>query len=58
VNLWHEELALLKTNRQRLLAVACVCLAISALVSIGSVDTGRIPWTDIGLFFGFAAFLY
>ena len=47
-----------KSIRNRLLLVACICFAISALVSIGSIDTGRIPWTDIGLFFGFAAFLY
>ena len=49
---------MLKSNRARLLAVACICFAIAALVSIGSIDTGRIPWTDIGLFFGFLAFLY
>ena len=47
-----------KSIRARLLLVACVCFAISALVSIGSIDTGRIPWTDIGLFFGFLSFLY
>lgn len=47
-----------KSNRARLLVLACICFAIAALVSIGSIDTGRIPWTDIGLFFGFLAFLY
>ena len=49
---------MLKSIKARLLVVACVCFAISALVTIGSVDTGRIPWTDIGLFFGFLSFLY
>jgi hypothetical protein len=41
-----------------LLVVACVCFAIAVIVSIGSIDTGRIPRADIGLFFGFLAFLY
>jgi hypothetical protein len=48
----------LKSIRARLLVVACICFAISAIASVGSIDTGKIPWTDIGLFFGFLAFLY
>jgi hypothetical protein len=47
-----------KTMRSRLLLIACIFFAIAAIVSLGSIDTGRIPWTDLGLLFGFASFLY
>jgi hypothetical protein len=46
------------SNRSILILVACICFAIAVLVAAGIVDTGKIAWTDLGLFFGFLAFIF
>jgi hypothetical protein len=41
------------SNKSLLILVACICFAIGALGGIGRLD-----WTDLGLFFGFLAFIF
>jgi len=42
-----------------LIIVACVCFALGALVSYGTVTLdAKINWTDLGLFFGFLSFIW
>jgi hypothetical protein len=42
-----------------LILVACVCFAIAVLTVYGTLSIGsKIDWTDLGLFFGFLAFLF
>jgi hypothetical protein len=42
-----------------LIIVACICFAIAVVTAAGilSIDT-KIEWTDLGLFFGFLAFIF
>jgi hypothetical protein len=46
----------MKAN-QLILIVACVCFAIAVLTTAGIVKVEKVDWTDLGLFFGFLAFL-
>jgi hypothetical protein len=46
------------SNRSILVLVACICFAIAVLAGAGIVDTGKISWTDLGLFFGFLSFIF
>jgi hypothetical protein len=48
-----------KSNKSLLILVACVCFAVAVLThaQIVTLDT-KIDWTDLGLFFGFLAFLF
>lgn len=41
------------SNKSLLIGVACICFAIAALGGIGQIN-----WTDLGLFFGFLAFIF
>jgi hypothetical protein len=43
-------------NKSLLILVACICFAVAVLTTAG-LSTGRIDWTDLGLFFGFLAFI-
>jgi hypothetical protein len=40
-----------------LIAVACICFAIAVLEAAGIVKIEKVDMTDLGLFFGFLAFL-
>ena len=40
-----------------LVIAACVCFLIAVLIGAGVVRTDNIAWTDLGLLFGFGAFL-
>lgn len=42
-----------------LIIVACICFAIAVITTAGiiSIDA-KINWTDLGLFFGFLAFIF
>jgi hypothetical protein len=42
-----------------LIIVACICFAIAVITTAGilSIDA-KIAWTDLGLFFGFLAFIF
>ena len=44
---------LFASNKSLLILVACICFAIGALGGIGQIN-----WTDLGLFFGFLAFIF
>jgi hypothetical protein len=46
------------SNKSLLILVACICFAIAVLTTAGDVSTGRIDWTDLGLFFGFLSFIF
>jgi hypothetical protein len=39
------------------LIIAVICFAIAVLVGAGTVTFGKVPWEDLGLFFGFLSFL-
>jgi hypothetical protein len=42
-----------------LIIVACICFAIAVLTVAGILSIGsKIDWTDLGLFFGFLAFIF
>ena len=42
-----------------LIIVACICFAIAALISAGTISLdSKINWPDVGLFFGFLAFIF
>ncbi len=49
---------MLKSNKSILILVACICFAIGALTTAGILSLGKIGWTDLGLFFGFLAFIF
>jgi hypothetical protein len=40
-----------------LVIAACICFFIAVLIGAGVVHTNNIAWTDLGLLFGFAAFI-
>ena len=40
-----------------LVLAACVCFLIAVLIGADVIHTTNIAWTDLGLLFGFAAFL-
>ncbi len=50
--------SLFGSNKSLLILVACVCFAIAVLTTAGVVSLGKIDWTDLGLFFGFLAFIF
>jgi hypothetical protein len=42
-----------------LIIVACICFAIAVLTFAGILSIGdKIDWQDLGLFFGFLAFIF
>jgi hypothetical protein len=42
-----------------LIIVACICFAIAVLTTAGMLSiSDKINWTDLGLFFGFLAFIF
>ncbi len=42
-----------------LIVVACICFAIAVLTTAGILSIGsKIDWEDLGLFFGFLAFIF
>ncbi len=42
-----------------LIVVACICFAIAVLTTAGILSIGnKIDWTNLGLFFGFLAFIF
>ena len=42
-----------------LIIVACICFAIAVLTFAGILSIGsKIDWTDLGLLFGFLAFIF
>jgi hypothetical protein len=42
-----------------LIIVACICFAIAVLTTYGTITLdAKINWTDLGLFFGFLAFIF
>ena len=45
-------------NKSILILIACICFAIAALVTAGVLNTDKINWIAIGLFFGFAAEIF
>jgi EamA domain-containing membrane protein RarD len=45
------------TTSRLLLILAVICFAIAVLVDFGALSTGKIPWTDLGLLFGFGSML-
>jgi uncharacterized membrane protein (Fun14 family) len=47
-----------KSNKTLLIVVAVICFAVAVVTHSGivTVDT-KIDWTDLGLFFGFLAFI-
>jgi hypothetical protein len=51
-------MARVKSTKSILILVACICFAIGVLVTLGDVSTDKINWTDLGLFFGFLAFIF
>ncbi|MGA3058066.1 MAG: hypothetical protein ABSE70_08565 [Candidatus Limnocylindrales bacterium] len=48
-----------KSNKSLFIIVACICFAIAVVThaQIVTLDT-KIDWTDLGLLFGFLAFLF
>jgi hypothetical protein len=46
------------SNKSLLILVACVCFALAVLTSAGILSSGKIDWTDLGLFFGFLSFIF
>ena len=50
---------MLGNPKSLLVLAACVCFAIAVLTVYGTLSIGsKIDWTDLGLFFGFLAFLF
>jgi hypothetical protein len=47
-----------KSNKSILILVACICFAIGVLSTAGVLTIDKVNWTDLGLFFGFLAFLF
>ena len=47
------------STQNLLLLAACVCFAIAVVIGLDivKIDT-KIAWTDLGLLFGFGAFLF
>jgi hypothetical protein len=46
------------SGKRLLFAAACVCFAIAVLEAAGILSLNlKIEWTDLGLFFGFLAYL-
>ena len=42
-----------------LIVIACICFAIAVLTTAGTISIdSKINWTDLGLFFGFLAFIF
>jgi hypothetical protein len=48
----------LNNSKSILILVACICFAIGVLNTLGVVSTDKINWADLGLFFGFLAFIF
>ncbi len=48
----------MRSNKSILILVACICFAIAVLVGADVIHTNNIDWTDLGLLFGFAAFIF
>ena len=46
------------SNRSILILVACICFALAVLSAAGVISIEKVSWTDLGLFFGFLAFLF
>jgi hypothetical protein len=40
-----------------LLILAVICFAIAVLAGFGAISTDKIPWSDLGLLFGFGSML-
>jgi preprotein translocase subunit SecE len=51
-------MARVKSTKSILILVAVICFAIGVLDTLGVDLTDKINWTDLGLFFGFLAFLF
>jgi hypothetical protein len=47
-----------KSNRSILILIACICFAIAVLSDAGFAPLNKVGWTNLGLFFGFASFLF
>jgi len=48
-----------RSNKSLLILIACICFAIAVLTTAGILSLGgKIDWTDLGLFFGFLAFIF
>ena len=47
-----------KSNKSILILVAVICFAVGVLSTAGVVTIDKVNWTDLGLFFGFLAFLF
>ena len=45
------------TANKVLLIIAVICFAIAVLEGLGAVTFGKVPWEDLGLFFGFLSLL-
>lgn len=44
--------------REVWLVVGCICFLIAILADAGIVNVAKADWQDVGLFFGFLAFLF
>jgi hypothetical protein len=54
-----EETPVFRNNRSLLILLACICFAIAVLTFAGILSIGsKIEWEDLGLFFGFLAFIF
>jgi hypothetical protein len=54
-----RETSMFRGNKSMLIIVACICFAIAVLTTAGILSIGsKIDWTDLGLFFGFLAFIF
>ena len=55
----NRETFMFRSNKSLLILIACICFAIAVLTTAGVLSLGgKIDWTDLGLFFGFLAFIF
>ena len=55
----NRETFMFRSNKSLLILIACICFAIAVLTTAGILSLGgKIDWTDLGLFFGFLAFIF